>query len=369
MNAQKLSDLIADLTGSGTVPAVSIAVGVDGKMVYRKAFGSIYETGMAINAATPFDIASMTKIFTGIVFMQLVEQGKISLSDPICKLFPQMGGIKPIESDGRVVDYCDANKVTWRNVLTHSTGIAWTREKTRPSLPGLGEGLDVIYELPFAYQPGESMVYTDIPFILMGKAMELIESLPLDRIVEKNLLLPLGLQRSGYRRLSDPSGFVCGKHRIPPTEYDDAFRMKRIWEEVLDENAWQLDGVSAHAGIFSTAEDVCRLMMAFENWRTSETGLLSPETVKEMTRLQTELNGERRGLMWQLSSLENSYTSVLSGSAYGHSGFTGCFAWNDPERKISVVLLSNDVYNGRGSRQLFRFRKDILEKVLEQTLV
>ena len=211
------------------------------------------------------------------------------------------------------------------------------------------------------------VVYSDIPIILMGKAMELATNTTLDHLVHDLMLNPLSLCHTGYRIInSNDSGEDRGKSvHIPPTEYDHIYRKKRVWGQVHDENAWTMGGIAAHAGIFSTAEDLCRFMMAFASWR-KEDGMLSKKTALEMSSLQVEEEGDRRGLIWQLSgSAPESYTSGLSQFAYGHSGFTGCFAWNDPVTGLSIVLLSNDVYNGRENRKLAAFRKEIIQYIID----
>lgn len=366
MGFQKVDEIIGLLTGEKIIPAVSVAVGIRGEIVYEKAAGEIIESNYRVTEDSPFDIASLTKIFTGICFMQLLEEGSFSLDQPVCTFFPQMAGLRPIEKNGKVIGYNDASKITWWNVLTHTTGMGWTRQKTRPSLPGVNEDLGVIFDLPFACNVKQHVIYSDVPIILMGKAMEMVEQKPIDKIVEDRLVLGLKLKNTGYRRLSRYSSINDPqKEIIPPTEYDDIFRKKRIWGEVHDENAWTMDGVSAHAGIFSTATDVCKVMMAFNEAR-EKGGILTSRTAIQMSALQAEEDGDRRGLMWQLSSnAENAYTRVLSNHSYGHGGFTGCFAWNDPDRNISIVFLSNDVYNGRDCRVLPKYRKQIMEAFVE----
>ena len=134
-----------------------------------------------------------------------------------------------------------------------------------------------------------------------------------------------------------------------------------------DENAYLLDGVAAHAGIFSTARDMCYLGMAY-NACLEHDGVVLEETAKQMTQEMEEEDGDRRGLIWQLSSSgENAYTRFLSEQAYGHSGFTGCFMWIDPVTGIVVTFLSNDAYNGRDNRRLFECREDIMRLAVEET--
>ena len=366
MRFDEVGGMIDYLTQNGIIPAIAMAVGIDGEIVFQKASGHIAESMTDVKDDTQFDIASMTKIFSGICFMQMVEEGYFSLNSPVCELFPQMAGEKPVEKDGEIIGYVDGSAITWWNVLTHTTGMGWTRPKTRPSLPGINEDLHAIFDLPFACDVNEHVIYSDLPIILMGKAMEMTERKPLDMIIGERLIDPLKLKKTGFRRITRcASADDEQKKNIPPTEYDDIFRKKRIWGEVHDENAWLMDGVSAHAGIFSSAADMCSVMMAFAEARDAG-GILEPETAREMSALQVEDDGDRRGLIWHMSGRgEKAYTRFLSEYAYGHAGFTGCFAWNDPVSRISIVFLSNDVYRGRENRVLPDYRAQIMEMTVK----
>ena len=345
------------------IPALSIAVGTGTDIPCCEYRGQILENAQVINNKSRFDIASLTKIFTGISFMKMCEEGFFCLDEPVCKYFSELNRKYPIEKAGVIIGEADARKITWVNVLSHTTGMGWTREKTRPSLPHVHETLNDIFELPFAYETGKKVVYSDLPIILMGKAMEKVAERPLDKIVEDYVIGPLGLSETGYNRgntTKDRDNFV-------PTEYDDVFRKQRIWGAVHDENAFLLDGVAAHAGIFSTVLDLCKLGIAL-NEALRDGGLLKKETMKMMIKEHFSDGEDRRGLIWQLSNVSgntNAYTSVLSSSAYGHAGFTGCFMWMDPISDMTVVFLSNDIYNGRNYRKLFEYRLRILQAVNE----
>lgn len=363
MNFSKLNALLNYLCQNDIIPALQVVLKIDGQTVYTGVFGSIRESHTIVSPETQFDIASLTKLFSGILFMQLIEEGKFKLDDPICVNLPNFSGVRTIEKNGQVLGQCNIEDVTWRQALTHTTGMGWTRPKTRPSLPHLGEGVHEIYKLPFAYFPGTKVAYSDIPIILMGSAIEKITAVPLDTLLHERLCKPLGLIHTGYHRLSLHE---INQARTVPTEYDTVFRKRRVWGDVHDENCYLMDGVSAHAGIFSTAEDVCRLMAHYADCLKSD-GILKRKTAQEMISLQAEDSDDRRGLIWQLSSqIPSSYTYALSNESYGHSGFTGCFAWNDPTRKLSIVFLSNDIYNGRENRQLFSWRKAIITAILDE---
>lgn len=345
---------------SRRIPGISVAVGAKKEIIYSKAFGEIRENNKRITTNTLFDIASMTKIISGIAFMKMIEEGYFNLKEPICNNFPEFNCVKSIEADGRTVGMCDCSKITWYHVLTHTTGMGWTRPKTRPSLPNLNVGLSDIYEMPMAYNTGEHIVYSDIPIILMGKAMEMKMGMPLDDIVYKMVIKPLQLKNTRYIRDILKEDLLC----IAPTEYDNIFRKCRVHGVVHDENAYLLGGVSAHAGIFSTAEDMCKIGNEFLRWMQND-GLLKNETALNMILPHESEKGDTRGLIWQINSNRDEFKiSGLSSKAFGHSGFTGCFMWIDPEIDIVIVLLSNDIYNGREKRCMANEKKKIINSII-----
>lgn len=364
MNAQeRLNQYLFELTENKIIPAVSVALGRNGRIIFSKAYGKIYETGDRITENTRFDIASITKAFSGLCFMHLVEKEIFNLDEPLSAIFPRYSGKIQIEEKGTIKGYADRNTVTWKHVLTHTTGMGWARPKTRPSLPNLPD-IDDIFDLPFVAQPGKHIIYTDIPIILMGAAMEKRTHIKLDQLIEETIIDPLKLRHSGYLRVSLNKS---ENQLIAPTEYDDVFRKRRIWGQVHDENAFLMDGVSAHAGIFSTATDICRLMIALQECISEGDGFLSKEISERMIAETVSEEGDRRGLIWQLSGRsDSSYTGSLSEYAYGHDGFTGCFVWNDPLPPFkTIVFLSNDVYSGRENRKLFSIRRELIRQFLE----
>ena len=295
--------------------------------------------------------------------MLLVEEETMNLHDPIYHVFPEFNSTQPIIKDGAIVAEFDARKITWFHILTHTSGIGWTQERPRPKCPDITYILDTVYHPAFVCEPGKHVVYSDIPIIQLGMAMERVTGIALDDLISQRILTPLGLVNTSFLRRSlqipDRTKFTV------PTEFDLSFRKKRIWGEVHDEKAFLLDGVAGHAGIFSTASDMCKLALAFAECSHSD-GILRASTYNQMIHEYIEEGYERRGLIWELSFHgEKAYTDPLSLQAYGHSGFTGCFLWNEPALDLSIVFLSNDVYNGRANRKLFNYRLQLIKTVLD----
>jgi Beta-lactamase class C and other penicillin binding proteins len=131
--------------------------------------------------------------------------------------------------------------------------------------------------------------------------------------------------------------------------------------EVHDESAWRLGGVAGHAGLFAHASDVAAFGQSF-----LDATLLRRETIAEMTRLQAEFDGARRGLGFALWSADPEVSSdPFSSATFGHTGFTGTCLWIDPSRALVVTLLTNDLYNGREGRGIADLRVQIHRAIVE----
>jgi CubicO group peptidase (beta-lactamase class C family) len=136
--------------------------------------------------------------------------------------------------------------------------------------------------------------------------------------------------------------------RIVPTEQDDEFRKQLVHGYVHDPGAAMLGGVSGHAGIFSNANDMAKLMqMYLQRGNYGGVQFLKPETVKEFTKQQFPLDENRRGIGFDKPYPEYDSLGPCCESAslksYGHSGFTGTYSWADPENDLLYVFLSNRV--------------------------
>ena len=170
------------------------------------------------------------------------------------------------------------------------------------------------------------------------------------------MLAPLGLKRTGFFVLESRGSALTGDDNIAPTEFC-AWRQRRVLGQVHDENAFRLDGIAGHAGLFSTAGDVATLgQMYLDNGAP----LLSARTVAEMTRLQASEGDVRRGLGFVLWTPDlDPAGPAFSANVFGHTGFTGTSLWIDPDRDLVVALLTNEVYHGRIDRKIAQLRADV----------
>ncbi len=368
--------------GLGRVfPAAVLVVARNETVCFQRAYGQLDpDVGhQPTQLNTRFDLASLTKLFTATAFMRLVETGRVGLDQPLVTVFPQLAGHRPIGDTedplsralvpapsahrGQTVD---TGAVTFRHVLTHTSGLAAWRSLFR-DLRGVSfdqrrqRALELVCGYDFAYPTGQQIVYSDLGFILLGEAVACLTHQPLDQAIKRLVLDPLGLTYTAYCpsppmvRTGDHDR-VCVPGSIVPTEVCP-WRGRRLRGEVHDENAGAMGSISGHAGLFAPAHDVLALGRCF--LRRGEP-LLRSETVSQMTRLQAAIGARRRGLAWLLAGDELApYADFLGPDAFGHTGFTGTSLWIAPRSKLVVVLLTNRVYYGRdngGAIADFRYR-------------
>ncbi|MDI7276762.1 MAG: serine hydrolase [Anaerolineae bacterium] len=354
--------LLRDALGR-VFPAAQLVVRWRGRPVLACAYGWLDPEARQrpTRLDTLFDLASVTKLFVVSAFMRLVERGTVGIHDPVRSVLPELDGPRPVRPyedplrPGAFVEVApapqaevDAGQVTFRHLLTHTSGLPAWRPLYRAGSPAAA--LQMALDTPFACPIGTRVVYSDVGLILLGLAVERLSGEPLAGVVQERVTRPLGLAHTRYL----PIGAVpADETNVAPTELC-AWRGRRLCGEVHDENAAALGGVAGHAGLFSTAEDVAALGQAFLDGGGP---LFSAATVGAMTRLQAEDGTVRRGLGFALWSPDPEASgNPFSPRAFGHTGFTGTSLWVDPVRQLVVACLTNRVYYGRQAQGILAFR-------------
>ncbi len=323
-----LDPIIDDAIAQGQIPGAVLIVGHDGHVVYRKAYGSraIEPRREAMTLDTVFDCASLTKVVaTTTSLMQLWEQGKFRMNDPVARYLPEFG------QNGK-------QEITIRQLLVHYSGLPEDLE-----LGTKWEGKDTAYRMAFEVaperSPGSAFAYSDINFVVLGALVERLSGESLDTYSAKHVFVPLGMKETRY--LPPPSWLT----RIAPTEEDENHRLLR--GVVHDPTARRMGGVAGHAGLFSTADDLAIFAQALLD---GGRGVLTPATIAKMTAPQQPVNGTAvRGFGWDIDSpFSTNRGELLPVGGYGHTGFTGTSLWIDPATKTYIVLLTNAVHMNIG---------------------
>lgn len=339
---------LAQVTGwtqpSGTVkPLYAGAVtllGHDGKVVTRKATGLAlkYADGsgtelpadqqIPMRTDTIFDMASVSKLFTSIVVLQLVEKNKVSLDAPIATYVPEFA------ENGKAA-------ITVRQALTHTTGLPaflplWSAQ------PDPASRMNMALTAKLVNPPGSTYLYSDLNLIALGELAHRVTGKTLDKLVADGITKPLQMKDTGYN--PDPKK----KPRIAATEFQVTPNRGMVWGSVHDENAWSLGGVAGHAGVFSTADDLAVLAQTFLNGGSYRHARILKES--SVTAMITNFNqgfpGNDHGLGFELN--QRWYMGGLSGPrAAGHTGYTGTSVVIDFDSRSFAILLSNRVHPSR----------------------
>jgi CubicO group peptidase (beta-lactamase class C family) len=312
-------------------PACSLAVTLRGELVAHKPLGRFTHdlASPEVSIASIFDLASLTKVLaTTAMAMILYERGLLDLEAPATAIVPEFAGALGegfAESDARRRD------VTLRMLLAHSSGLPayeklFLRAKTREAL------LRAAFATPLADAPGVRAVYSDIGFIILGVALARLADESLDAFCQREVFGPLGMTHTTF----NPAHAL--KDSIPPTADDRTFRHRIIQGEVQDENASVLGGIAGHAGLFSSAEDLAIFAHAMLNGGHP---ILRSSTVELFSRRESAPEGTSRALGWETPSAPSQSGKHFSSRSFGHLGYTGTSLWIDPDRQLSITLLTN----------------------------
>ncbi|HYW51761.1 MAG TPA: serine hydrolase domain-containing protein [Gemmatimonadaceae bacterium] len=296
------------------------------------------------DARTIYDLASLTKVIaTTSLMLHLVDRGRVQLDAPVVRYLPEWRGPR-------------ASTITVRQLLAHSSGLAAWRAFYKEAVDKADARAQLMLVGP-EVPPGTRYLYSDMNFMLLGMVAEKVTGMSLDRAFATIIARPLKL--ADTRFLPDSSTIA----RTAPTEFDP-WRQRQLRGEVHDENASRFEGVSGHAGLFSTATDLSRIARLWLNRGTQDgVRIASPRTVAIFTRAQDSLVS-RRALGWEMATGGNSGGRRVSTSAFGHTGFTGTSIWIDPTRDLFVILLTNRVNPTRENRKIGAVRTALADAVV-----
>ncbi len=343
-------------------PAASVAITSEGKLVGLHTVGSfVYDEQIEIlgptspgarsfPVSTLFDLASVTKaVATTTMAAILYERGLIELDSPVVGIVPEFASDASGQKDLRRAD------VTFRMLLSHSSGLPayerlFLKAKTRDEL------LQAAFTTSLSADPGTRAEYSDIGFIILGVALERLAEESLDRFCQREIFGPLGMVNTTF----NPPAEI--RSAIPPTADDKTFRRRIIQGEVQDENACVLAGVAGHAGLFATAEDLARFAHAI---LSGGTPILRSETIALFTKREAAPAGSSRALGWDTPSTPSQSGNYLSPSSFGQLGYTGTSLWIDPERQLSITLLTNRTWPDSANQAIKQVRPRFHDAVVE----
>lgn len=348
-------------------PGCQIVALQHGEVIYNKSFGfHTYDKMDSVKNSDLYDLASLTKMLAStLCIMKLYEEKKIRLEDSLGKFLPYLIGTN--KSALKIID-----------LMTHQSGLdGWipfylkTFNEAGPDPKLYSDIIDEnhpfrvaenlyitrTYKNEIFKQIAESKLkskeyrYSDLGFYFIPEIVELVTNKKFDQYLDETIYQPLGLKLTCFRPLINLS-----KERIIPTENDLEFRHQLLQGDVHDYGAALLGGISGHAGLFSNATEVAVIMQLILNKGIyNGVRIFEPETIQKFTTAPFTSKKNRRGIGFDKPPLNANEPRMpaLSASSlsFGHSGFTGTFAWADPENDLIFVFLSNRI-NPSATNQL-----------------
>ncbi|WP_173915422.1 serine hydrolase [Halobacillus sp. Marseille-Q1614] len=343
MNDQ-LQNLFKEYFEDQCFTGLTCCISLNGEPIYHEAFGG---TGVdhdeKCRTDTLFDLASVTKIITTTLILQLVSQRKLTLFTSLDNCLPST--------------YVNDNlaSVTIKELLTHTSGlISWY-----PFYTNLPEKniWNVLNNIKLLHQSDQKVVYSDLNFILLGEVIKLHYQKSLSEIVDQQISSPLQLESLHYQPIPGRT--------IAATEFGNQIEKQMVTDRHLTFNKWRnvnhpikgevndgnayyfFGGESGHAGLFSDVKDLVALGELYALNR-------HPSQMIDRNLLRDSMNEHApgRGLGWQVSE-------PFSRNGAGHTGFTGTMIWVNPKLKLSVGLLTNRL-NVKNPKNLNEFRRRVI---------
>ncbi|SEC11890.1 serine hydrolase domain-containing protein [Paenibacillus sp. GP183] len=349
LDIPKISLFIEQEIAAGHLPGAVLYVAHKGKELLKQAYGSrvVYPEAAPMRTDTVFDLASLTKVVATLpAALQLMDQGKISLADPIGAFLPRFR--LQLEEPIRIL-----------HLLTHTSGL-------KADLLGMQallrlsreELLDRIVNEPPLHPPGTKVVYSDIGMIMLYLIIEFVTGESFDTYLKRGIYEPLEMLETGFCPAFEETRYAVTEFSEPHQAYKSG--------NVHDEKAERMGGVSGHAGLFSTAHDLANYaLMIRQKGLFKGRRIISRASIELSYRNFTPLDQEYRGLGWLLKN-PKSFSfggDYLSEQAFGHTGFTGTSLLFDPEMDLQIIFLTNRVHFGR-TEHILRIRPRLHNLIL-----
>jgi CubicO group peptidase (beta-lactamase class C family) len=387
----KIDSVVNNALTKKAFPGCVVMVARKGIVIFQKAYGyQTYDARTPVKDDDLFDMASVTKVSTSLPgFMLLNTEGRFSPDNTLGSYLPY---------------FRKSNKenLVMRDIFTHQAGltpfIPFYRHTTKPDgsykrhtcSPVYSEKYPVMVahnvylyknyrekmwkEIKKSKLGEKKYTYSDLTFIITPQIIENITGQKWNVFVTDSIYKKIGandLTFNPYKKYP--------LSRIIPTEYDSTFRKQQLQGTVHDEMAGMLGGISGHAGLFATTNDLMKLMELYR--RMGNYGgeqIIGHDILKEYTSVQFPDNNNRRGLGFDKPMLNNSQLPPdqaypardASPSSFGHTGYTGTFVWVDPEKEVSLVFLCNRVYPTRNNNLISELsvRGSVLQAVYDSIM-
>jgi beta-N-acetylhexosaminidase len=384
---QNFDRIINEAIKQKIIPGCNLLLARKGRIVYTNSYGNLtYDGHQKVTNHTIYDLASVTKVAATLqCVMKLYDTGKLDISKNVAQYLPEL-------------DSTNKGSILIENILLHQAGLYgylpfWQKstENNQLKLKFYREEKTDDYQYKVAnnlysnQQLKDSLwqwvvdselitrrsrygqypyLYSDLGLIILQKVIERITGVQLNSYWSENFAKPLGLERTGFNIYEK-----IGLDQIAPTENDRVFRKKQIHGTVQDQHAAMMGGISGHAGLFGSLNDLAILMqMNLNKGVYNNTRFFSDSTATFFTAKNTQKS--RRALGWDRQPDDNDshfVSTSASAVSYGHSGYTGTMVWIDPKYDLVFVFLTNRVYPNANNNKLnsLKIRRKIHDVVYQ----
>jgi len=346
-------EVIEDAIDKKLFPGAQILIIKNGNILADKSFGSFTFdfNSKKVDAATIYDVASLTKVIgTTPIIMKLIKKKYLNLDHEIYQFYPEFEGQWK-------------NKVTIKHLLTHSSGlkpyVQYFKDESYQNRDDIIN--DIVLHQELLFEPGTEFKYSDLGMILLMDIAEKVTGREFSELVNSWVFRPMNMKNSYF---NPPKNIF---DQIPPTEIDKIYRNKIIKGVVHDENAFLMNGISGHAGIFSNSYDIASYAQTMLNLGIyNGKRIFSRGSIKKITKKQNTPYGSDYALGWDTPSNRGNSSAgdFFSDSSYGHLGFTGTSLWVDPNQKIIIILLTNRTYPTREKEGMHQLRRKFHNEVM-----
>jgi beta-glucosidase-like glycosyl hydrolase/CubicO group peptidase (beta-lactamase class C family) len=365
----RIDTLVNQAIAAGAMPGAQVLVAKSGNVIYQKSFGyHTYENKVPVQNSDIYDLASVTKVSTSLAaLMKLQSEGKFDFNKRLAAYLPEFEGTNKENLTFKEMLTHQARLQAWipfwKETVKKNGSFKWRTFKADSSARfpiKVAQHLYIhrkynkklykaIRKSPLNPEPG--YVYSDLSFYLYPLLVEHITGQKFEEYLREEVYKPIGATTLTF----NPEDHFP-KSRIVPTEVDTLFRKQLLHGTVHDEGAAMLGGISGHAGLFGTANDVAKLMQLYlQKGQYGGVRIMNEEVVETYTRCQFCPDNRRALGFDRINSpyVENGNAAEgASPESFGHSGFTGTFTWIDPKHDLVYVFLSNRVYPTRENNKI-----------------
>ncbi len=382
---QGIDSLIELAIREKAIPGAQVLVAKGGQVFYHKAFGThTYDSLQEVKLDDIYDLASLTKVSTSLAaFMYLKGEGRFDENQTLGHYFPMARGTNKEELKYSDILTHQAGLRSWipfwQSTVRKSGKFKWFTMKSDSSARFPIRVADNLYIhrnyskriyreiMDSPVDPSQGYVYSDLSFILAPALVEEISGVPFEAFLRKNIFDPLGAQHLVFNpyanyELAD----------VVETEYDSLFRRQLLHRTVHDEGAAMMGGISGHAGLFGNANDLAKLMHLYlYDGKYGDQQIIGQGIVHQYGKCVHCESGNYRAMGFDRPNRPGDPSGNAAPSApassFGHTGFTGTYAWIDPVNDLVYIFLSNRVNPTRENRKLYQLntRTNVMEVVYQ----